>query len=91
MSAGCFLKYAALAAGIQVGLVLLSTLVYFVGAFVYVYAPWVWLVEWAAGRGGPASHAMAGAQIVGGLLGFVAYTLLGGFVGCRLGGERRVR
>jgi hypothetical protein len=90
MSAKCFFKYFAIALGVQVGLLVLSMWFYYVGVFLYIYWPWVWLVDQLAGPPGPESHAMAGAVILGGLLGFLAYSLMAGVIICLYKARRRV-
>jgi hypothetical protein len=82
MSAKCFFKYFAAALGVQIGLLIVSMYFYYVGVFLYIYWPWVWLVDQLAGPPDPGSHAMAGAVILGGLLGLVAYSLLAGVIIC---------
>ena len=89
MSIKCFLKYSAVAAGVQIGLLLLSLWIYYLGFFLYIYWPWVWLVEQLTGPEGPASHAMAGTVILGGLFGFIGNSVLAGVIICYFKGRPR--
>lgn len=55
----------------------------------WIYWPWVRLVEKLAGPPGPASHAMAGATILGGLIGLIGNSLLAGVVICYFKDKRQ--
>jgi hypothetical protein len=83
MGVRCLLKYFALAASVQVGFLTFCVLVRYKSMFLYIYWPWVWLGEQLFGTGGAGGHAMAGAAILGGLLGFVAYSILASVILCR--------
>ena len=90
MSAKCFFKYFVLALGVQVGLIILSMQFYYVGIFLIIYWPWMWLGEQLFGPSGAGGHAMAGDAILGGLLGILAYSILVGVVFCRIRGRRQI-
>ena len=90
MSAKCFFKYFAAALGLQIGLIILSVWFYYVGVFLFIYWPWLWLGDQLFESGGAGSHAMAGGAILGGLLGLVAYSILAGVIICRFKGRARV-
>ena len=89
MSPKCFLKYFAIAFGVQIGLLALSLFVYYLGAFLYVYWPWMQLVEYLTGENG--GHAMAGTAIVGWLIGMTFYSSLVGIVTCYVRQGQRTR
>ena len=85
MSIKCFLKIFAVAIAIQIALLILIWWAPDQGLFRYidfVYAPWVWLVERLAGPQGTASHAFAGTDILGALIGLFGYSLSAGVVIC---------
>ena len=84
MTALCLIKWGLLAALAQIGIIALSVLARSKTAFLYIYLPWMWLVEQLAGPEGSGGHAMAGAATLGMLLGFVGYSLLASVIICQL-------
>ena len=90
MSIKCLFKYFAVAIAVQIGFFILVILFHDQKFFPYIdwiYWPWVWLVDKLAGPRGPASHAMAGTEIFGGLMGLVGNSLLAGVVICYFKGR----
>ena len=82
----CLFKYFAVAIAVQIGgLFILDIWLHderFLDYIDWIYRPWIWLVEKMAGPQGPASHALAGTLVLGGLIGLVGYSLLTGLVIC---------
>jgi hypothetical protein len=90
MGAMCLLKYIAVAASVQVGIIAIGILAHYKSVFLDIYLPWLWLGDQLFDSGGSGSHAMAGGAILGGLLGLVAYSILASVIICLFKARRRV-
>ena len=89
MTSRCFIKYFVIAIAVQFGLLVLSLFIYYLGAFLYMYWPWMQLVAYLTGENG--GHAMAGTAIIGWLMEMIFYSLLVGIVTCYVRQGRRTR
>ena len=89
MSPKCFLKYFGIAIAVQLALLVLSLFIYYLGAFLYIYWPWMQLIGYLTGENG--GHAMAGTAIIGWMIGMIFYSLVVGVVTCYFRQGRRTR